>query len=92
MHGMSSKANSLARWVTVAIALAVTLLSSCLILSLVVGDTFLHEISHASQNLPTDSFMMELRHEDVVTLTPSIHQIPEAVMGVNQLAQTTSSE
>jgi hypothetical protein len=64
----------------------VALLSGCLQLSLIVSDTFQQEASETSQDLPTDSFIVDLGHEDAATLLPLLHQIPQLVPGVSELA------
>ncbi len=86
MSTVTSGSAKLSRWVTIAIILAVALLSGCLQLSLIVSDTFQQEASETSQDLPTDSFIVDLGHEDAATLLPLLHQIPQLVPGVSELA------
>lgn len=89
MWAATSGPAKLSKWVTIAIILAVSLLSSCLLLSLIVGDTFQQEVSAASQDLPTDSFMINFIHADFEDLAPSIRQIPKQIPDARELALTT---
>lgn len=89
MPAVTSGTTKLSRWVTLAIILAVALLSGCLLLSLIVGDTFQQEVSRVTQNLPADSFIISVKHHDVASLASEIKQLPQQAPGIGAVARAT---
>lgn len=91
MSSSSTGTARLSRWVTVAIILAVALLSDCLLVSLVVGDTFQQEVATAIEDFPGNSFKVGIRSEDdVVILTTRLRELlPQTIEGITDIARVT---
>lgn len=86
---IKSGTNKSTQWLKITIVLAVALLSSCLLLSVIVGDTFQQEVSRTLEDMPADSFEIDLKHTEVTSLTPAIQLLPQSVSGISTIARAT---
>lgn len=91
MTSSSTGTMRLAKWVTVAIIVAVALLSECLLVSVVVGDTFQQEAATTVEDSPGKGIKFALYSDhDFDTLTSTLRELlPQTIAGTTDIARVT---